>query len=93
MSSHTSYSTSYSHGQSGDKAGKKYVPKRILIYPVSVAFIFCGLSLFLLILPLLQSQRGLKHSQSNLLISRCLSCSYRNSLSSFPRLLLTEMDI
>lgn len=93
MSSHTYSSTSYSHGQSGDKAGKKLVPKRILIYPVSVAFIFCGSSLFLLILSLLQSQWGLKHSQSNILISRCLSCSYSNRLSSFPRVLLTEMDI
>lgn len=97
-SSHSYSSNSYSHGQSGDKTGKKHLPKRILIYPVPMAFIFCVSSLFLLILspvlwlPHLQLQQRLNHSQSNLLISRCLSFSYRNRLSSFPTLSLTQMD-
>lgn len=99
MSSHSYSSTSYSHGQSCDKTGKKHLPKRILIYPVPMAAIFGVSSLLLLILsivlwlPHLQLQKGLNHSQSNLLISRCLSFSYRNRLSSIPMLLLTQMDI
>lgn len=41
VSSHSYSSTSYSHGQSCDKTGKKRLPKRILIYPVPTGFIFC----------------------------------------------------
>ncbi|XP_021233915.1 keratin, type I cytoskeletal 14-like [Numida meleagris] len=40
--SHSYSSTSYSHGQSGgDKSGKKQLPKRILRFPVPMAFVFC----------------------------------------------------
>uniref|UniRef100_A0A8B9W0G2 IF rod domain-containing protein n=1 Tax=Anas zonorhyncha TaxID=75864 RepID=A0A8B9W0G2_9AVES len=39
--SHSFSSTSYSHGQSVEKSGKKQLPKRILIYPSPTAFIFC----------------------------------------------------
>uniref|UniRef100_A0A8B9CEP9 IF rod domain-containing protein n=1 Tax=Anser brachyrhynchus TaxID=132585 RepID=A0A8B9CEP9_9AVES len=38
--SHSYSSTSYSHGQSVEKSGKKQLPKRILIYPGPTAFMF-----------------------------------------------------
>lgn len=41
ISSHSYSSTSYSHGQSCDKTGKKRLPEGILIYPAPTGFIFC----------------------------------------------------
>lgn len=51
ISSHSYSSTSYSHGQSGDKTGKKHLPKRILIYPVPMAFIFYFISFLVNTIP------------------------------------------
>lgn len=91
-SSHSYSSTSYCHGQSSDKAGKKHLPKSIQTYgfhilcfiplPVNTNLVLC--------LPHLQLHQGLNHSQSKLLISKWFGSSSRDRLSSFPMLFLTN---
>lgn len=91
-SSHSYSSSSYCHGQSGDKAGKKHLPKRIQTYGFHIlCFIpFPVLTNLVLWLPHLQLQQGLNHSQSKLFISKWFGSSSRDRLSSFPMPLLTN---
>lgn len=92
MSSHSYSSSSYCHGQSSDKAGKKNLSKSIQTYGFHILCFtpFLVNTSLVLWFPHLQLQQGLNHSQSKLLISKWFGSNSRDRLSSFPMLLLTN---